>query len=89
MFALKGVVSLFIFTLLCRFILAIPLSIVTDNLQSISHNTSTYVENGVGPVLNMISNTFTAVSIIFGAGIIIILIAIAFGGSQNENNYNY
>ena len=86
-FALKGVVVLFLFTLLCRFVLAIPLSIVTDNIQSLSHNYSSSVEAGVGPVLVMIGNVFTTISIIFGVSIVIILFAIALGGSSREDSY--
>ena len=92
MFALKGIAALFIFTVLCRFVLSIPLSFVTSQIQSIAHNTSTSVEAGDGPVLVMIGNVFTIVSCVFGIGIIAVLIAIAYNGGGNEyetNNYRY
>ena len=88
-FALKGIVVLFLFTLLCRFILAFPLSLVTENIQSLAHNQSASVEAGVGPVLVMISNVFTTISIIFGVSIVILLFAIALGGSSREDDIRY
>lgn len=89
MFALKGIAVLFIFTVLCRFVLALPLSIVTSEIQSLSHNTSSFVEAGVGPVLVMISNVFTFISILFGISIIVIMGAIAFNGPGTYDTGGY
>jgi len=80
MFALKGVVVLFIFTVLCRFVLAIPLSMVTTQIQT--QSVALGVDAQVGPILAMISNVFTTCACLFGIGIVIILIAIAFQGEQ-------
>ena len=82
LFALKGIVALFIFTVLCRFVLALPLSIITTEIQKASVTTG--VEASVGPILAMIANVFTVCACLFGIGIVVILLAIAFNGGGFE-----
>ena len=92
MFALKGIAVLFIFTVLCRFVLAIPLSFITTEMQTLAHDQGTLIESQVGPVLAMIGNVFTIVACIFGIGIVAIIGAIAYNGGGGEletRNYRY
>ena len=83
MFALKGVAVLFVFTVLCRFVLAIPLSIITTQISTQSQIAG--IDNQVGPILVMIGNVFTIIATVFGIGIIVIMLAIAFNGGGGDS----
>ena len=85
-FALKGMCAFFVLFIIVKFACIPLIQITTSTISDAAVDQG--IDSNVGPILVMLDNVFTVIAIIFGLGIIAIILAIAFsgGGEQYEGN---